>query len=228
MRKMETWNGLRLISTKASDSGSHDNPLRIAILAFPTAYCLTYQVSDPGPERLTTDERRIKICSQVFDPRRHSQRKVLEMKSIVSTMVLGTLFSAAMLAQSRPASVSARAGIDAGNQAWIDGVKTGNIALIIATYADDAVDCSPSGECVRGRLEIERHMKTQLASLGPARSAAVASAGSTQQGNFAYEWGQAEATYAGGKRLVEKYLTVWQRQPDGNWKIFRNLVIPDR
>jgi ketosteroid isomerase-like protein len=107
-------------------------------------------------------------------------------------------------------------------------VKTGNTALIIATYADDAVDCGPSGECVRGRLEIERHMKTQLATLGLARSAAVASAGSTQQGDFAYEWGEAEATYAGGKKLVEKYLTAWQRQADGSWKIFRNMVIPDK
>jgi ketosteroid isomerase-like protein len=148
------------------------------------------------------------------------------MKSLMLLMTVGTLFSATTFAQSGPASVSARAGIDAGNQAWVDGVKTGNIALIIATYADDAVDCGSSGECVRGRLEIERHMKTQLASLGPARSAAVASAGSTQQGDFAYEWGQAEATYAGGQRVVEKYLTAWQRQADGSWKIFRNMVIP--
>jgi ketosteroid isomerase-like protein len=150
------------------------------------------------------------------------------MKSLMIMIAAGTLFAAAALAQSAPASVSARAGIDTGNQAWVDGVKTGNTALIIATYADDAVDCGPSGECVRGRLEIERHMKTQLATLGPARSAAVASAGSTQQGDFAYEWGEAEATYAGGKKLVEKYLTAWQRQADGSWKIFRNMVIPDK
>jgi ketosteroid isomerase-like protein len=150
------------------------------------------------------------------------------MKSLMIMITAGTLFSAAAFAQSAPASVSARAGIDAGNQAWVDGVKSGNIALIIATYADDAVDCGPSGECVRGRIEIERHMKAQLASHGTALAAAVASAGSTQQGNFAYEWGQAEATYAGGKKLVEKYLTAWQRQDDGSWKIFRNMVIPDK
>ena len=104
----------------------------------------------------------------------------------------------------------ARAGIDAGNQAWIDGVKTGNIALITATYAEDAVDCGPTGECFRGRLQIERHMRTQLTSLGRARAAAVKTWGSSQQGNFVYEWGRAEATFDGGKSLVDKYLTVWQ------------------
>lgn len=90
------------------------------------------------------------------------------------------LFSVALFAQGGPISVSAKTAIDAGNQAWIDGVKTANIALIIATYADDAVDCGLSGECLKGRIEIERHIKIQLASLGPAHSAAVASAGSTQ------------------------------------------------
>jgi ketosteroid isomerase-like protein len=52
--------------------------------------------------------------------------------------------------------------------------------------------------------------------------------GSTEQGGFVYEWGEAEATFGGGKKLVERYLTAWQKQPDGTWKIFRNMVIPDK
>jgi ketosteroid isomerase-like protein len=71
-------------------------------------------------------------------------------------------------------------------------------------------------------------MRAHLASVGRARSAAVESVGSSQQGKFVYEWGQAEATFDDGKMLVEKYLTVWQRQPDGSWKIFRNMVIPEK
>lgn len=137
------------------------------------------------------------------------------------------LLSAALVAQSGPASGSAKAGIDAGNQAWIDGMKTGNIAQIIATYADDAVDCGPTGECIRGRARIEEHMK-EGAKRGRATSAKVNSWGSTQQGDFVYEWGKAEANFANGQKLAEPYLTVWQKQPDGSWKIFRNMVIPNR
>ena len=150
------------------------------------------------------------------------------MKKLMFLIALGALFPVAMIAQSGTVAALARAGIDAGNQAWIDGVKTGNIALITATYAEDAVDCGPTGECFRGRLQIERHMRTQLTSLGRARAAAVRTWGSSQQGNFVYEWGRAEATFDGGKSLVDKYLTVWQNQADGSWKIFRNLVIPDK
>lgn len=150
------------------------------------------------------------------------------MKKIMLLIAVSCLLSTALFAQSGMAKPSARAGIDAGNQAWIDGVKNGDVALIIATYAEDAVDCGATGECIRGRSKIEQHMKTQLASLGQARSAKVKTWGASQQGNFAYEWGQAEATFKSGKHLVESYLTAWQKQPDGSWKIFRNMVIPEK
>jgi ketosteroid isomerase-like protein len=150
------------------------------------------------------------------------------MKTLRLFITIGGLVSAAVLMPGQTPVASARIAIDAGNQAWIDGIKAGDMKRIAATYTEDAVDCGRTGECIRGRLQIERHMTTQLESLGPARSAAVKSLGSTEQGSFVYEWGGAEATYSGGKRLVERYLTAWRKQPDGTWKIFRNMVIPDK
>jgi len=140
------------------------------------------------------------------------------------------LSMAASVAPSLPAqsaTAAARAAIDAGNQAWVEGVKAGDVKRILATYTNDAVDCGPAGVCFRGLQQIEQHMTAQVASLGRARSAHVTTWGSSQHGNFVYEWGQAEAVFEGGKKLVDKYLTVWQHQPDGSWKIFRNMVIPD-
>jgi ketosteroid isomerase-like protein len=148
--------------------------------------------------------------------------------NMLLSLLIAVMFPAATIAQTAPASPSARAGIDAGNQAWIDGVKAGDVAPIIATYAPNAVDCGPAGTCLEGRNQIEQHMKTQLAKTGRARSASVSSWGSIQHGNFVYEWGQAQAAFDGGNRVVDSYLTVWQKQPDGSWKIFRNLVIPEK
>ena len=150
------------------------------------------------------------------------------MKTLRSFLTACGLVSAAILMPGQTPTASARAAVDAGNQAWIDGIKAGDVKRIAATYTDDAVDCGATGECLRGRLRIERHMTTQLASLGRALSAAVKTWGSTEQGSFIYEWGEAEATFGGGKRLVERYLTAWRRQPDGTWKIFRNMVIPEK
>jgi ketosteroid isomerase-like protein len=150
------------------------------------------------------------------------------MKTYISLGVIGGLFSVAILSMAQTPDAAARAAVDAGNQAWVDGVKTEDIKRIIATYAEDAVDCGPTGECVHGRQQIEQKMTTQLAALGRALTATVKSRGATEQGNFIYEWGQAEATFSGGKNVVDRYLTVWQKQPDGTWKIFRNMVIPDK
>jgi ketosteroid isomerase-like protein len=136
------------------------------------------------------------------------------------------LFSSVCLAQGKSIEPAARRQIDAGNQAWIDGMKQGSTASVAATYTPDAVDCSPQGDCIRGRVAIEKHMAEALATLGNADWARVNSAGSVQQGRFVYEWGQAEAHFPNGKEIVDQYLTAWEKQPDGSWKIFRNLVIP--
>lgn len=129
-------------------------------------------------------------------------------------------------AQSKSIGSAARRQIDAGNQAWIDGMKRGDVALISATYTQDAVDCGSSGDCLRGRPAIEQAMKDDMVHSGKADSASVTSIGSVQQHHFIYEWGQAAAHFPSGKKVIDRYLTVWQEQPDGTWKIFRNMVIP--
>lgn len=121
---------------------------------------------------------------------------------------------------------AARKSIDAGNQAWIDGMKNGDAAIIAATYTEEALDCGSNGECIQGRKAVEQKMKDRIAKLGQAQSASVTSAGSVQQGGFVYEWGRADASFPNGVRIGGHYLTVWQRQPDGTWKIFRNMAIP--
>jgi ketosteroid isomerase-like protein len=138
------------------------------------------------------------------------------------------LYSSTCFAQSKPIESAARRQIDAGNQAWIDGMKQGSVGLIAATYTPDAVDCSAEGDCIRGRPSIEEHMKEEMTKLGKADVASVTSIGSVQQGHLIYEWGEAEAHFPSGKRIVDRYLTAWQEQPDGTWKIFRNLVIPNK
>ena len=148
-------------------------------------------------------------------------------KSTVGLLFL-LLLSLPSLAQSKPIESTARRQIDAGNQAWIDGMKQGNVALISATYTPDAVDCSAEGDCIRGRTAIEKHMNDGLAKHGKADSASVTSIGSVQQGSFVYEWGQAEAKFPDGSKVVDRYLTAWHKEPEGVWKIFRNLVIPNR
>jgi ketosteroid isomerase-like protein len=143
------------------------------------------------------------------------------------TAILLLLCCSECLAQNA-IEATARRQIDAGNQAWIEGMKQGNVGFIAATYTMDAVDCSQTGDCIQGRSAIEKHMKEEMTKVGKANSASVNSIGSVQQGHFVYEWGEAEASFSDGSKIVDKYLTAWREEPDGSWKIFRNLVIPGK
>jgi ketosteroid isomerase-like protein len=139
------------------------------------------------------------------------------------------LFFAAALAcsaQNGAIDPAARRDIDAGNRAWIKGMKEASAAPIAAAYAEDALDCSANGDCIKGRAAVEARMKERFLQYGRAAAASVASAGAVQQGDFVFEWGRADAAYADGRKIGGRYLTVWQKQPNGEWKIFRNMAIP--
>ncbi len=145
----------------------------------------------------------------------------------LTLMSLLLLCCATCLAQSKPIDSDARQQIDAGNQQWIDAMKQGNAALLVPGNTVDAVDCSPQGNCIRGQAALGEHMKEEMAKLGKADSASVISSGSVQQGRYVYEWGEAKAHFSNGRTIMDRYLTVWQKQEDGSWKVFRNMVIPN-
>ena len=145
--------------------------------------------------------------------------------TLMSSLVL---CCAACLAQSKPIDPDARRQIDAGNQQWVDAMKQGNAALLEPGNTVDSVDCSAVGSCITGRAALDEHARQEMAKLGKADSASVTSRGAVQQGRYVYEWGEAKAHFSNGKAILDRYLTVWQKQEDGNWKVFRNMVIPNK
>lgn len=143
-------------------------------------------------------------------------------------LVMFLLLCSMCPAQNKPIDPDARRQIDAGNQLWVDAMKKGDVEMLVPGNTEDAVDCSPEGECIRGRSALGEHMKEEMPKLGKADSASVVSIGSVQQGRYVYEWGVAKAHFSNGRAIMDRYLTVWQKQPDGSWKVFRNLVIPNK
>ena len=122
---------------------------------------------------------------------------------------------------------NARKQIDAANQQWVDAMKSGNAALLEPGNTEDAVDCGPTGNCIRGRVALDKRAKEEMAKSGKADSASVTTVGAVQQGRYVYEWGEATAHFPDRHKIVDRYLTVWQKQSDGTWKLFRNLVMPN-
>src|SRR3569833_2681605 len=97
------------------------------------------------------------------------------------------MISAPISAQSKTELLSAKEAIDAGNRAWIEGMKVGDISRIGVTYAEDAIDCDPRGRCVDGLIRIELRIAEQHTKHRQTQTAAVKSWGMTEHGLFVYE-----------------------------------------
>ena len=119
-----------------------------------------------------------------------------------------------------------QAAVTAGNQAWINGMRSGDAALAASAFATDAVNCSADAQCVTGIAAITSQMRSRLASYGRAQTATVTPASIVRDRDLAYEWGSSELFFGGGQIIRGRYVTVWQRQPGGGWKIVRNMSLP--
>ncbi len=140
-----------------------------------------------------------------------------------------------MLAAQEPARNAGNSGTDlppnlnhdvrAGNQDWIDGLKAGDADRIVSSYSQDSVFCSAAGDCVKGPVAIAALYREVIVKFGRTMNAFVRSGGLRVDHDLAYESGEAEAHFSSGAVRKGRYSTVWKRQPDGHWKIFRNMSL---
>ena len=120
----------------------------------------------------------------------------------------------------------ARAVADA-NSEWAEAMKTGDARVIAAPYAEHGIFVFPDGSTIVGRAAVEQMYRSRFDKRGLAVTTSIDSKGLQRDGDLAYEWGSASIGMRDGDKVVAaggRYLTVWQRQPDGSWQIARNLV----
>ena len=127
-------------------------------------------------------------------------------------------------------AAAVRQVIDSTSARYADAVMRGDATAAVAHFADDAVFMAPNRESSRGREGIrEWH------------------AGGFSAGSFKEFKGTTEDVMVGGDLAVEtgtyafrlqprkggeitdtgKYVVVWNRQPDGSWKVVRDIFNSD-
>jgi len=132
--------------------------------------------------------------------------------------------TAALLASARPE-------IDAANAAWLPGLRRHDAAAIVAAYADSGVFVTAQGEAIRGREAIAAMYASRFPLLGAVVGGDVVQEGLAVVGDRIYEWGHATVELAGRaagdppRRAGGSYLTVWERDAAGHWRIVRNLSL---
>jgi len=125
--------------------------------------------------------------------------------------------------------VAARAGIAAGNARWIAAFKRGDAGAVAALFAEDAVQFRRSGAVARGRAAIQSGFTALFRDNGSA-DATITTANVWLVDERAYETGKFTFTFhPAGKPPVTnagRYVTIWERQADGSWKIVVDFGVP--
>lgn len=127
---------------------------------------------------------------------------------------------------------SARPDIEAANAAWLPGLRKHDAAMIAAAYADSGLFIAADGTVTRGRAAVAQLYAARFPHLGTIRDGGVVQDGLTVVNpTRIVEWGHAwiDQDPANGTgppvRSGGAYLTVWDREGDGHWRITRNLTL---
>lgn len=120
----------------------------------------------------------------------------------------------------------AAADIAKANADWSAAMEKGDAVSAAAAYAPDAVFCTHDGKCYSGHQAILDMTRKALAARGAAKHAEAHTTRTVEDHGYIYEWGRAAIVTGAGKTVADGYFTVWCKQPDGHWMIFRNLVMP--
>ena len=120
-----------------------------------------------------------------------------------------------------------RSAIDANNKAITTAINSGDAAAMAAMYADDAVNYSAGEEPAAGKAAILASAQKWLGSMKVNATASTDTL--IVMGDLALEIGQYSGTMtpnAAGASPIQDHgrlMTLWKKQPDGSWKIFRDM-----
>ena len=170
-------------------------------------------------------------------------RRIAPLGFLASTLLVGPTLAAQVARRPTPADVasgsldttailaSARPEIDAANAAWLPGLKRHDADAIAAAYADSGLFIAGDGTVTRGRVAVARMYTARFPQMRPIRAGGIVQDGLTVLGPTRIaEWGHGWLELAPERqgepaaRSGGAYLTVWQREADGHWRIVRNLA----
>ena len=156
-------------------------------------------------------------------------KRSLHFALLIVTVVFLTLVPTESLAQHHSGDPKLDRAVEKANSEFIVAMKTGDAAMIAAPYTEDASFIAIDGVCIQGRTQIEKMYRDRFARAGLAQSTTINSKKLVVDNDLAYESGYGEiGVLKDGKLSTNggRFLTVWQRQTNGDWKILRNVVLP--
>jgi uncharacterized protein (TIGR02246 family) len=120
-----------------------------------------------------------------------------------------------------------RSAIEAASDRWVAAARAGNWDQVASLYSDDAVLMPPNAATDEGRDAV----RATLAGFPPLQSLDFDRVHIDGSGDLAYVHGNYRMTFAtpDGQTMEDrgKYIEIWERQDDGQWRITRDIFNSD-
>ncbi|HEU4874743.1 MAG TPA: DUF4440 domain-containing protein [Pyrinomonadaceae bacterium] len=149
----------------------------------------------------------------------------------VTTLVLLFLLSIATACQSAATSATDEATLRKLDDEWSRAIGARDVEKTISYYTDDAVVMPPNIPTLTGKEPIRSLWKSMLDSPSFTGGWKATKVEVAQSGDLAYVSGNYEFTEKddSGKPITDKgkYLEVWRKQADGNWKCVAGMFNSD-
>lgn len=128
---------------------------------------------------------------------------------------------AALIAAAQPA-------ISAANADWPGAMRTRDARTLAAPFAETGALITAGGKAINGRAAIERYYREAFEHSPPIIDGQIIDDGISTSGNMVYVWGHGNYTVETepGKPSANSgyFLSVWQADAAGSWKILRHLT----
>ena len=156
------------------------------------------------------------------------------MKNVLLFIVVGLLTASTACQKAQPPDTRAadEQAIRAAVADWSKAAEAKDLNKFVSFYAEDAAIFPQGMPIATGPAAIRETISKLMDMPGFALSFASAKVEVARMGDLAYEAGTYQLTLndAKGKPAIEpgKYVVVWKKQPDGNWKVVADIFNSDQ
>jgi len=117
---------------------------------------------------------------------------------------------------------SVQQAVQDGNRRFGAALARKSYAELAALYTEGAKVLPPDAQIVSGRKAIEAYWEKAATSIGLV-AATLTTMDLEVAGDTACEVGEAELKLSSGRTPRVKYVVIWRRGDDGNWRLHRDI-----
>lgn len=126
----------------------------------------------------------------------------------------------------------AKLAIQKANLQWAAAWEKGKPEMVVELFAKDGKLLLSSGKVVKGHEQLLELYKNAMKGVGTEIKnikVTVTTINAWLDGELVYETGKYVYDYLeNGKPIIEagKYVTIWKKQKDGNWRLIMDMGVP--